>query len=151
MMGFVSLLEQERTSLVVQMVKNLPTMWETQVLSLSQEGARTPRGQSIQIIQDFKTPCQVPESLRLHHSPDACSGEDKGTEELTERRLSLSPETCTDNPPLCPVISPGDEVESRGVTSTSFTLRFFSVRKDCDSSDLHPPPRDLGLEMPFEP
>ena len=115
----------------------------------SQEGTRTPRGQSTQIIQDFKTPCQVSERLRLHHSPDACSGADERTEELTEWRLSLSPETCTDNPPLCPVISPGDEVESRGVTSTSFTLRFFSDRKDGDSSDLHPPPRDLGLEMPF--
>ena len=29
--GFVYLQEQEGTSLVVQMVKNLPTMWETQV------------------------------------------------------------------------------------------------------------------------
>ena len=117
----------------------------------SQEGARTPRGHSIQIIQDFKTPCQVSENLRLHQSPDAHSREDEWTEELTEQWLSLSLKTCTDNPPLCPVISPGDEVESRGVTTTSFTLRFFSDRKDCDSSHLHPPPRDLGLEMPFEP
>ena len=42
----------------------------------SQEEARTPRGQSTQI----KTPCQVSESLMLHHPPDACSGVDQWTE-----------------------------------------------------------------------